>query len=69
MIVENNGAIANFPDDAMVEVPCIVGSDGPEASLKEKFLPSTSAHVPTGDCGKLVVEAYVEKSYQKCGKR
>ena len=31
MIVENNGAIANFPDDAMVEVPCIVGTDGPEA--------------------------------------
>ena len=28
MIVENNGAIANFPDDAMVEVPCIVGNDG-----------------------------------------
>ena len=30
LIVENNGAIANFDDDAMVEVPCIVGSDGPE---------------------------------------
>src|SRR5699024_1265727 len=27
LIVENNGAIENFPDDAMVEIPCIVGKD------------------------------------------
>lgn len=29
-IVENKGAISNFDSTAMVEVPCIVGSDGPE---------------------------------------
>lgn len=54
MIVENNGAIANFPDDAMVEVPCIVGSDGPEALAQGK-IPSfpTSLDVPTSHCGKI----------------
>ena len=30
MIVENNGAIRNFDPTAMVEIPCIVGSNGPE---------------------------------------
>lgn len=30
MIVENQGAIINFDPTAMVEVPCIVGSNGPE---------------------------------------
>ncbi|STT07193.1 maltose-6'-phosphate glucosidase [Klebsiella michiganensis] len=30
LIVENNGAIANFDDTAMVEVPCLVGVNGPE---------------------------------------
>lgn len=66
MIVENNGAIANFPDNAMVEVPCIVGVDGPE--------PLTQGNIPAFQHAlmfqqvtveKLVVEAYVEKSYQK----
>ncbi|HJD14796.1 MAG TPA: 6-phospho-alpha-glucosidase [Candidatus Enterococcus stercoripullorum] len=66
MIVENNGAIADFPDDAMVEVPCIVGSDGPE--------PLAQGQIPTFHktlmyqqvmVEKLVVEAYVEGNYQK----
>ena len=30
LIVENNGAIANFDETAMVEVPCLVGVNGPE---------------------------------------
>lgn len=30
LIVENNGAIANFDETAMVEVPCPVGVNGPE---------------------------------------
>ncbi|MCV5855193.1 6-phospho-alpha-glucosidase, partial [Escherichia coli] len=29
LIVENNGAIANFDETAMVEVPCLVGVNGP----------------------------------------
>jgi maltose-6'-phosphate glucosidase len=66
MIVENNGAIANFPDDAMVEVPCIVGSDGPEALAQGK-IPSFQQALMFQQITveKLVVEAYVEKSYQK----
>ncbi|GEM00952.1 maltose-6'-phosphate glucosidase [Halolactibacillus halophilus] len=66
LIVENNGAISNFEPTAMVEVPCIVGKNGPE--------PLTQGEIPRFQKGlmeqqvaveKLVVEAYAEKSYQK----
>ncbi|WEG74018.1 6-phospho-alpha-glucosidase [Vagococcus intermedius] len=66
LIVPNNGAISNFRQDAMVEVPCIVGTDGPE--------PLCQGDIPTFERGmmeqqvaveKLIVEAWVEKSYQK----
>ena len=66
LIVENNGAIENFTSTAMVEVPCIVGSNGPERL--------TVGNIPTFQKGlmeqqvaveKLVVEAWAEKSYQK----
>lgn len=65
-IVENKGAVANFDPHAMVEVPCLVGSDGPE--------PMCQGDIPTFQLGlmqqqvaveKLVVEAYCEHSYQK----
>lgn len=66
MIVENNGAIANFPDDAMVEVPCIVGADGPEALTQGKIPAFQQAMMfQQVTVEKLVVEAYVENSYQK----
>lgn len=66
MIVENNGAIANFPDDAMVEVPCIVGTDGPEA-LAQGQIPAFQQALMFQQVTveKLVVEAYAENSYQK----
>ena len=66
LIVPNNGAIVNFDETAMVEVPCVVGSNGPE--------PLTQGRIPQFQKGlmeqqvsveKLVVEAWVEKSYQK----
>lgn len=66
LIVPNNGAINNFDTNSMVEVPCIVGSDGPE--------PLVMGEIPTFQKGlmeqqvaveKLVVEAWIEKSYQK----
>ena len=66
LIVENNGAISNFDSTAMVEVPCIVGKNGPE--------PLTQGEIPRFQKGlmeqqvaveKLVVEAYEEGSYQK----
>ncbi|MGM0214437.1 6-phospho-alpha-glucosidase [Enterococcus sp. AZ109] len=66
MIVENNGAIANFPDDAMVEVPCVVGVDGPEPLAQGKIPAFQQALMfQQVTVEKLVVEAYVEQSYQK----
>lgn len=66
LIVENKGAIENFDSDAMVEIPCLVGSDGPE--------PLSIGKIPTFQKGlmeeqvaveKLVVEAWATHSYQK----
>lgn len=66
LIVENNGAIANFDETAMVEVPCLVGANGPEPlamgkiPLFQKGLMEQQVAVE-----KLVVEAWIEHSYQK----
>lgn len=66
LIVENNGIIQNFDPTAMVEVPCILGSNGPE--------PLSVGKIPQFQKGlmeqqvsveKLVVEAWIEGSYQK----
>ena len=66
LIVPNNGAILNFDPDAMVEISCIVGKNGYE--------PLSFGRIPTFQkgmmeqqvaCEKLVVEAYIEKSYNK----
>ncbi|TFJ91408.1 6-phospho-alpha-glucosidase [Lentibacillus salicampi] len=66
LIVENNGAVSNFEPTAMVEVPCLVGSQGPE--------PLVMGEIPRFQKGlmeqqvaveKLVVDAWYEKSYQK----
>lgn len=66
LIVPNNGAISNFENDAMVEIPCIVGKDGYE--------PLTVGEIPyfqkglmeqQVNCEKLVVDAYEEHSYLK----
>lgn len=66
MIVENNGAIANFPDDAMVEVPCIVGSKGPEPIAQGKIpLFNQALMLQQLASEKLLVEGYIEKDYQK----
>ena len=65
-IVENKGAISNFDPTAMVEVPCIVGSNGPkplvqgEIPLFQKALMEQQAAVE-----RLVVEAWIEGSYLK----
>lgn len=66
LIVENNGAIENFEKTAMVEIPCIVGCNGPEPIVMgtlprfQKGLMEQQVSVE-----KLVVEAWVEGSYQK----
>ena len=62
----DNGAISNFENDAMVEIPCIVGKDGYE--------PLTVGEIPhfqkglmeqQVNCEKLVVDAYEQYSYLK----
>lgn len=66
LIVENKGAIENFPYDSMVEIPCIVGKDGYE--------PLHVGRIPTFQKGlmeeqvaveKLTVDAWMEGSYHK----
>ncbi|WP_336749625.1 6-phospho-alpha-glucosidase [Pantoea vagans] len=66
LIVPNNGSIHNFDADAMVEVPCLVGSQGPH--------PMTVGDIPKFQRGlmsqqvaveKLVVDAWIEGSYLK----
>lgn len=66
LIVPNNGSIINFDPTAMVEIPCLVGSNGPE--------PLVMGEIPRFHKGlmeqqvaveKLVVEAWIEGSYLK----
>lgn len=66
LIVKNDGAIVNFTQDAMVEVSCIVGSEGYEA-LVQKEIPLFQKGLMEQQVAveKLVVEAWIEKSYQK----
>lgn len=66
LIVPNEGAIENFDSEAMVEIPCIVGKNGFEKISMgkiprfQKGLMEQQAAVE-----KLVVEAWIEGSYQK----
>lgn len=66
VMVENHGAVANLPDDAMVEVPAYITERGPE--------PVRMGEIPVFYKGlieqqeaveKLVVEAAIEHSYEK----
>ena len=66
LIVENKGAISNFDPTAMVEIPCIVGNNGPE--------PLVVGEIPQFQKGlmeqqvsveKLAVDAWIEHSYIK----
>lgn len=66
LIVPNEGAIENFDPTAMVEIPCLVGSNGPEP-LKIGEIPTFQRGLMTEQVcvEKLVVEAWIEHSYQK----
>lgn len=66
VIVENKGAINNFREDAMVEIPAYLTSKGPE--------PVRIGEIPTFykglmeqqvACEKLIVDAAIENSYEK----
>ena len=66
LIVPNEGAVENFDRTAMVEIPCIVGSNGYERICQgaipqfQKGLLEQQVSVEL-----LVVEAWIEGSYQK----
>lgn len=66
LIVENNGAIANMQDDAMVEVVCELGINGPRpmrvGNIPQFYLGLLVNQVSSE---KLLVDAYYEHSYQK----
>ena len=66
LIVENNGSIENFDKTAMVEIPCLVGSNGPEP-LRIGDIPRFQKGLMEQQVAveKLVVDAWIEKSYQK----
>lgn len=66
LIVKNEGAVANLPDDAMVEIPCYVSTRGIEKL--------SVGHIPTFykgmiemqyACEKCLVEGAIENSYKK----
>lgn len=66
VILKNDGLVSNLPDDAMVEVAASITANGPR--------PFAVGEIPTFYKGliegqyayeKLVVEAYLEKSYKK----
>ncbi len=66
LIVENNGAIPNFDPRAMVEIPCLVGKNGIER-INQGYIPQFQKGLMEQQVSveKLVVEAWVEGSYQK----
>ncbi len=66
LIVENNGVIVNFDPTAMVEIPCIVGCNGPEP-LNVGKIPEFQKGLMQQQVSveKLVVEAWAEGSYLK----
>ncbi|SJZ41638.1 6-phospho-alpha-glucosidase [Garciella nitratireducens] len=66
LIVENKGAISNFDPTAMVEIPCLVGNNGPEPLMVGK-IPQFQKGLMEQQVSveKLVVEAWIAQSYQK----
>ena len=66
LIVENDGALSNTAPPAMVEVPCLVGSNGPEKIVQGK-IPQFQKGLMEQQVSveKLTVEAWIEGSYQK----
>ena len=66
VIVKNNGCISNMQSDAMVEVVCELGINGPRpmavGAIPQFYLGLLTQQV---SCEKLLVDAYYEHSYQK----
>lgn len=66
LIVPNEGAVENFDPEAMVEIPCIVGKNGYE-KISQGRIPQFQKGLMEQQVSveKLVVEAWIEGSYQK----
>ena len=66
LIVPNEGAVPNFDPTAMVEIPCLVGKDGYE-KINQGYIPQFQKGLMEQQVSveKLVVEAWIEGSYQK----
>ena len=66
LIVPNEGAIENFEPEAMVEIPCLVGKNGYEKITMGK-IPRFQKGLMEQQVAveKLVVDAWIEGSYQK----
>lgn len=66
VMVENNGAIKNIPDEAMVEIPAYITNDGPEA-VRIGEIPTFHKALIEQQYAveKLIVEAAIEGSYEK----
>ena len=66
LIVPNDGAVPNFDPTAMVEIPCLVGKDGFE-KINQGYIPQFQKGLMEQQVSveKLVVEAWIEGSYQK----
>ena len=66
LIVPNEGAIENFEPEAMVEIPCLVGKNGYEKIAIGK-IPRFQKGLMEQQVAveKLVVDAWIEGSYQK----
>lgn len=65
-IVPNDGAIENIDPEAMVEVPCLFGANGPERLAMGKAATFQKGLITEQNCvEKLVVDAFEEQSYTK----
>ncbi|MGL4537882.1 MAG: 6-phospho-alpha-glucosidase [Cetobacterium sp.] len=66
VIVENNGAIPNLPNDVMVEVPAYLRSWGPEVISRKPISTFYKGMIENQLASeKLAVEGYFENSYDK----
>ncbi|HBE85007.1 MAG TPA: 6-phospho-alpha-glucosidase, partial [Lachnoclostridium sp.] len=66
VMVMNNGAVKNLPDDAMVEIPCYITNEGPEATRVGEIPTFFKGMIEQQEaCEKLIVEAAIEGSYDK----
>lgn len=66
VITPNRGALPNMPYDAMVEVPAYIGKNGPEVIAQNPVpLFQQGLMMQQLNSEKLIVEAFIEQSYEK----